>query len=66
MNSITESGHHAGMINVGLAGAGILLVLALIVYGVDKYAHARPIDHVDGPCTYYADQRSPLVVCEVK
>ena len=65
MNSnIAEANHQAGMINVGAIFSAVLLVLALIAYGADKYMNTRPIDHTDANCIYYADQRAPVVVCK--
>lgn len=64
MNSdMVEAGHQAGAINVGAVFSAILLVLALLAYGVNKFVNTRPIDHTNANCIYYADQRAPVVVC---
>lgn len=47
-NNITEAGHQAGMINVGLIGFAVLLVLALLFYGVDKFLNLQSLDCANG------------------
>lgn len=62
MNDATAS---ASSISAGAIFAGVMLAFFLIAYLIVQIIGARPIDHVDDHCVYYADQRAPVVVCKV-